>query len=386
MTPEPEGRRLRLAVLAWRDVRHPEAGGSEVYVHELARRWVRDGHEVVVVTARPEGQPSEEVLDGVRHVRAGGRLGVYPAGLGWVLRHRRRLDVVVDVVNGLPFATPLAGPGKVVALVHHVHRRQWQLIYPDWRGRAGWFVESRVVPRLYRRSRFVAVSEATRADLATIGVDPDRVAVVRNGLDARPVSPEGRSTTPRLVVLTRLVPHKQVEHALEAVARLRGRHADLRLDVVGDGWWRPRLEHHASHLGVDDLVTFHGHVDDTERDGLLARAWVMVLPSVTEGWGIAVTEAAVQRTPTIGYRSSGGLTESVDDGVTGWLVDDLDGLVSRLADVLEGRVDLDRVSGAARERALTLDWDETARAFTDVARAVVAVGPAGRDLSGRRRR
>ena len=86
-----------------------------------------------------------------------------------------------------------------------------------------------------------------------------------------------------------------------------------------------------------DVVTFHGHVDDATRDRILARAWVMALPSVKEGWGIAVTEAAAQGTPTIGYRSSGGLEESIVDGVTGWLVDDVDGLVVNLDAVLSGR-------------------------------------------------
>lgn len=379
------GRPLRVAVLAWRDVRHPEAGGSEVYVHEVTTRWARDGHDVTVVSALPEGSVREEDVDGVRHVRGGGRLGVYPFGLAWVVRHRRSLDAVVDVVNGIPFATPLARPRVVVALVHHVHRRQWQLIYPDWRGRVGWFVESRLVPALYRRRRFVAVSGATRADLAALGVVAGRVSVVRNGLTPRPPAAVARDEVPRVVVLTRLVPHKQVEHVLEAAARLRAAHPDLRVDVVGDGWWRDRLEARTAELGVGDLVTFHGHVGDAERDALLARAWVMVLPSVTEGWGIAVTEAAVQGTPTIGYRSSGGLTESVLDGRTGWLVDDLDGLVAQVDEVLSARADLAVVSRQARERALTLDWDETARRFLAELRAEGAGRPARR-LSGRRRR
>lgn len=383
--PDDVGGPLRIAVLAWRDLHHPEAGGSEVYVHEIATRWAAAGHEVVIVTARPQGAPADQVVDGVRHVRRGGRLGVYPFGLAWVARNRHRLDAVVDVVNAIPFATPLVRPEVVVALVHHVHRRQWELIYADPRGRAGWFVESRVVPWLYRRTRVVTVSGATRDDLAGIGVRPEAVTVIRNGLTARPTAGAERSPTPRVVVLTRLVPHKQVEHVLAVARRLRSRHPDLRVDVVGDGWWRDRLEAHAAELGVCDLVTFHGHVGDAERDRLLATAWVMVLPSVTEGWGIAVTEAAAQGTPTVGYRSSGGLNESVVDGRTGWLADDLDDLVVRVDDVLAGRVDILAASDRARERAATLDWDDSARQFLDVLRSEGA-GRRPRDLSGRRRR
>lgn len=348
-------RPLHVAFLSWRDAAHPEAGGSEVYVEQMAAGLAARGHRVVVVTARPPGTRAGERVEGVVHVRGGGRLTVYLHGLFWVARHRRSLDVVVDVINGLPFATPLVRRTGVVALVHHVHREQWRMIYPDWRGRLGWFVESRVTPALYRRAPHVTVSRSTATDLQRLGVRSDLVRIVRNGLAPRPVAGP-RSPAPRVVVLSRLVPHKQVEHVLEAARALRGRHRGLVVDVVGAGWWESRLREEAHRLGVDDVVRFHGWVDDDERDRLLASAHVLALPSVREGWGIAVTEAAAQRTPTVGYRSSGGLRESVDDGVTGWLVEDQTGLTAAVDDVLSGRVDVEAAGEAARERAAGLSW------------------------------
>ena len=118
------------------------------------------------------------------------------------------------------------------------------------------------------------------------------------------------------------MPHKQIEDALNAVAELRPRIPGLHLDIVGGGWWRDRLVDHARLLGVSDAVTFHGHVDDVAKHEVLQRCWVHVLPSRKEGWGLAVTEAAQHGVPTIGYRYSGGLTDSIVDGVTGLLVDD----------------------------------------------------------------
>ena len=208
-------------------------------------------------------------------------------------------------------------------LVHHVHREQWQIIYPGLLGSVGWWVESRVSPALYRRIPYVTVSQASRADLVRLGVDPERIDIVHNGIDVpHPSRVRPRSPQPRLCVLGRLVPHKQVEHALETVAALRHTVPGLHLDVVGDGWWAPRLHEAAARAGVSDLVTFHGHVTDAERDALLDAAWLLLAPSVKEGWGIAIMEAAARGVPALAYADAGGVTESIVDGETGLLVAD----------------------------------------------------------------
>ena len=147
-------------------------------------------------------------------------------------------------------------------------------------------------------------------DLTGLGVQAGHIAVVRNGLDEAPAETltVPRSATTRVVVLSRLVPHKQIEDALEAVAALRPRMPELHLDILGGGWWEQRLVDHAALLGIPDSVTFHGHVDDETKHRVLQQCWVQVLPSRKEGWGLAVTEAGQHCLPTIGYRSSGGLT------------------------------------------------------------------------------
>lgn len=356
---------MRITFLAWRDPGHPEGGGSEEYVEQVARRLVRRGHEVTVRSATYPNGPADEVIDGVRHRRSGGRLTVYLKGLAFLLSPEgRRQDVVVDVVNGVPFCSPLVRRRTIVALVHHLHREQWSIIYPNWKGRLGWAVESRFTPWLYRNVPFVTVSQHSAADLVGIGVEPSRVTVVTNGLPHDvPPSDEPRSRAPRLCVVSRLVPHKQIEHAIHVVAALHRDFPGLHLDVVGDGWWRDRLVAETHREIATDLVTFHGHVRDDVRDRLLARSWLMVLPSVKEGWGISVTEAARQGTPTVGYRSSGGLVESIHDGRTGALVDDLDSMVAAVRDLLGDRPRLSEMSRHARDWADELDWDTTAEQF-----------------------
>lgn len=351
---------MRVTFLSWRDTGHPDGGGSELYVEEIARRLVARGHEVTVFCAHYPGAAARSTDHGVHVVRRGGRLTVYLHGLLHLLSPTgRRQDVVVEVINGLPFGARLVRRRGLVALVHHLHQRQWEMIYPGLGGRLGWFVESRVTPRLYRDVPHVTVSEASRRDLVGLGVPAAAIRVVHNGLST--TGDQGASSAgPRLVVLARLVPHKRIEHAFEALAALRAEVPGLRLDLVGEGWWHDELVAAAHALGVADLVDWHGHVSDVERDRLLARAWVALLPSTKEGWGLSVVEAAAQGTPTIAYREAGGVTESVVDGRSGILVDTLPELVAATRALLKDPDRLDALSRGARELAGRFSWDTSA--------------------------
>lgn len=366
-------------LLCWRDTGHPQGGGSETYLQRIGAVLAEAGIDVTLRTARYEGAPRRDVVDGVAVSRGGGRYTVYIwAGLAMVaarlglgpLRHSRP-DVVIDSQNGLPFLARLAFGRRVVVLVHHCHREQWP-VAGRFLARFGWFVESRLSPWLHRNNQYVTVSLPSARDLTDLGVEANRIAVVRNGLDEAPpdtlIGP--RSATPRAVVLSRLVPHKRIEDALDAVAVLRTRMPDLHLDVIGGGWWQDHLVQHAERLGIADAVTFHGHVDDTTKHAVVQRCWVHVLPSAKEGWGLAVIEAAQHGVPTIGYRSSGGLNDSVVDGVTGLLVDDHDELVRRLEQLLGDAVLRSELGAKAAARSQEFSWPQSAAAMSSVLETV----------------
>jgi glycosyltransferase involved in cell wall biosynthesis len=370
-------------LLCWRDTGHPQGGGSETYLQRIGAQLADDGIDVTLRTARYEGAAPREVVDGVHISRGGGPYTVYiRAGLAMVaarfglgpLRHSRP-DVVIDSQNGLPFLARLAFGRRVIVLVHHCHRDQWP-VAGRVLSRVGWFVESRLSPRLHRRNQYVTVSLPSVRDLADLGIDSGRVAVVRNGLDEAPAhSLTGqRCVAPRIVVLSRLVPHKQIEDALDAVAQLLPRVPDLHLDVVGGGWWQDRLLAHAQRLGIAEAVTFHGHVDDDTKHAVVQRSWVHLLPSRKEGWGLAVVEAAQHGVPTIGYRSSGGLTDSIVDGVTGLLVDNHADLVDRLEELLSDRVLREELGAKAAARSREFSWPQSAAAMRTVLESVHAGG------------
>src|SRR5262249_34586132 len=326
----------RVLLLSWRDSTHPEGGGSERYVEEVARGPAARGADVTIFCAAHRRGPAEETRDGVRFVRRGGHLTVYPHGLRYAARTRP--DVVVDVQNGIPFFSRLVVRRPVV-LLHHVHREQWPVVFGPRLARLGWWLESRLAPRLYRGCRYVTRSEATRTELANLGIGRHRVTVIPNGADPLPAATRPKSPVPRLAVVGRLVPQKRVEHAVEAVARLRERWPDLQLDVVGRGWWAGQIRGYAPGRGVARAGTLHGWGDEPTKHEILAASWVHRCPSVKEGWGIAVIEAAAHGVPTVAYRDAGGTAESVRDGVTGMLAGDLAEFVAQV-EVLLARADL----------------------------------------------
>ena len=395
---------MKVLLLCWRDTGHPEGGGSERYLERVAAHLAARGDRVVFRTAAYPGARGRSKRDGVVFSRAGGNFSVYVrawlamlaarVGLGPIARGLGgRPDVVVDTQNGVPFFAALFSGAPTVVLTHHCHREQWPVAGPLV-GRLGWFIESRLAPRVQRGCRYVTVSRPSADDVRDLGVDEERITIIRNGVDpvpeavveqlasasaagtagvaAHPCSAEGG---PRLVTLSRLVPHKQIEHAIDALAALLPQYPNAVLDIVGSGWWADELHDYATGLGVADSVIFHGQVSEEEKHLILAAACVHVMPSRKEGWGLAVIESAQHAVPTVGYRSSAGLRDSVVDGVTGMLADSEDELVALVRRIAMDTQLRDFLGDEARARAETFSWDATAGAFAAVLAEVTVGGP-----------
>jgi len=369
----------RVLFLNWRDLHNPLGGGSERYLHRVASGLAARGAHVTVRTAAYPGAAPEELLDGVRYVRGGSPNTVFPQALLDVRRRRfGPVDVVVDCQNGVPFWTRASVRVPVVVLVHHVHREQWRVAVGPVAGRVGWLLESRVAPFVYRRCQYVAVSPTTRRQLVELGVGAERIAVVHNGVDTAPTAPAParRCPQPMLAVVSRLVPHKRVEQAVEVLARLLPDWPGLRLTVVGDGYWRPQIRRRVEQLGLSNRVSLLGHVDEATKHAVLASSWLHLCPSLKEGWGLAIMEAARHGVPTIAYRDAGGTVDSVLHEQTGLLADSAtDGVAGLTA--LTGRLLADaalreRLSRAAQLYSAQFTWERATEAFSRVLDAAIA--------------
>ena len=162
------------------------------------------------------------------------------------------------------------------------------------------------------------------------------------------------------------MPHKRVELVLEAAAVLRQELPDLQVHVVGEGYWLPAVQETLDRLELADTVVLHGRVDEQTKADLLARAWINVVPSVKEGWGLSVVEAGTHGTPSVAFRAAGGLAESIVDGSTGVLLDDLDELVPALRELLTDRTRCAALGAQAKAYAAGFSWRTSAAAFSSI--------------------
>ena len=316
-----EGRRV--AVVNWRDLGHSLAGGSERYAWEYALGLRDAGAQVDFVTARDAGQTRDARVDGIRIRRRGGAYTFYLHAAWYFLTRRWLLDAVIDPECGIPTFSPLFVRRRtpVVLVVHHVHMKQFRTYFGPGMAAFGRFLESRMMPLVYRRATTVAVSESTREEMVSQLRWKGSIGLLRNGSGEPDWGCDVEAKDPhRVVALGRLVPHKRVDLVVRAVAALRAEIPDLRLDVIGRGPEDAALRDLVSELGLQDAVTVHGFLDEGDKQELLRAASLHVCASDIEGWGQVVIDAAAHGVPTIA-RDVPGLRDSIR-AETGWLVPD----------------------------------------------------------------
>jgi glycosyltransferase involved in cell wall biosynthesis len=374
----------RIVVLNWRDIEHPQAGGAEQYMHQIAKRWVQVGARVTWLTARGPGQSRRAVIDGIEVVRAGGALSLYPRTALALLRRFGRVDFVVDCQNGIPFFSPLFVEKDVpiVQVVHHVHQDQFGMRFGPVLAAVGRFLEGKGTRAVYKNRATAAVSPSTRQELRRRLGFRGPIHIVPNGNSATPEVRSPRDPEPTITVVSRLVPHKRVDVLLAQLATTATAVPKLRVDIVGDGTERTRLKLLAAEMGLGDIVTFHGYQPDDVRDELLRRAWLTMSTSHHEGWGLSIVEAAGYGVPTLALRVPG-VRDSVVDGRTGWLVDEVGQLGAAAIIALRELADEERareVTEACQSWARCFTWDRSAILLAGVLRAAGApeIGPGAR--------
>jgi glycosyltransferase involved in cell wall biosynthesis len=353
--------------------------GGQVVAHDLMRSAQAAGHDVLAVFPEP-GEMLSRVSDDGFATR------VVPLDRSYRFDQALRLARLlrserIDVVDThtLFVGDQLSRAAATVArvpLVAHAH------IDERFSQRTHVARVQRTVARhtANRCAAIIAVSDHVRRTLLAIGVRPELVTTIHNGVHPAPLSAHRRSQELRLLCIARLAPVKGQAELLEALAQAG---PGIRVDFVGDdlesdGKYRDELVRLALRLGIDDRVSFLGRRDDVRS--LLEQHDALVLPSFAEGLPLVVLEA-MERGRAVLATAVGGTPELIVDGESGALVpagrpDALAAMLRRFRD----EPDLVERLGSAGRRRVQSDF--TAERTAGLTLAVLAAAAAGGGPSG----
>jgi glycosyltransferase involved in cell wall biosynthesis len=340
--------------------RHTEQRGGAIQVRRIGAPvpWLRQGFAAAAAATLPSSLPWYDVV----HVHVGEDPGVLALAAGLV---RSRTPVVMTLHSSLRHTVTPHGLRSRLAIA------------------AGGRLEALVKQRV---GALITLTGAAAAAAVDDGADATRVHVIPSGFEesrfAAPVPDPRVAALPRPVVgfLGRLHPQKDVETLLRATKILRGVGSVV---IVGDGPDARALRTLADELRLHDRVHFLGAVPHDQVPGVLTAFDVLAMPSRYEELGSVAVEAMRVGLPVVATRT-GGLTEAVQDGRTGFLVPPRNPimLAAALNHILGEPAVAAHLSARARERAAEYSWTELSRRVLDVYRSVTGrrLPPSGSPL------
>jgi glycosyltransferase involved in cell wall biosynthesis len=325
-------------------------GGAERWYRNLAERLAREGqNEVTYVTLRQwdRGDTPQPAGGRVKVISVGPRMGLYTQdgrrrvgppivfGLGvllHLLRHGRRYDAVH--MCSFPYFSLLAA-AVARPLGRYELAVDWFEVWSDtyWReylggvgGRIGAGVQ-RLCARVPQRAFCYSDLHARR--LREEGLRGE-VTVLR-GLYADTVEPATVETAPvetaqpRVLFAGRMIPEKQAPLAVAAIAHAAARIEGLRGELLGDGPERETVLAEIARHGLGEVVTAPGFTTAETVDVEIRHAMCLLLPSIREGYGLVVVEAAARGTPSIVVAGpDNAAVELIEEGVNGFVCESSD--------------------------------------------------------------
>ncbi len=356
----------------------PAQGGMESVVEGLSVALQHSGHTIQVATLRllfSTGglAPAQSLEAGVpvRRMRHWGprRYPVAPAALsairGYDVVHIHAIDFFVDYLSLLRLLhrVPL-----VVSTHGGFFHTQWATGFKEW------YFKTVTRQSLGGVDAVVCVSQHDREMFAGI-VPPERIRVIENGANIDRFWSLKKNLEPGLVLgISRLAENKRVHKVLEAMAALKTRYPQLRLEWAGADFshLRTTLERRVVELGLEGRVRFHGAVSGEELLRLFERAHLFVSASSYEGFGLSTIEAMSAATVVV-VTAVGAHPDVVRNGVSGWLIDqDATGLAAAMERVLGmPQEKLAEMGDAARAATTRFSWSQIAPRYEQLYREVL---------------
>jgi len=354
-----------ILIINWQDITNPLGGGAEVHLHEIFKRICKKGHQVTLLCCQYPGAKSKEIIDGIKIIRNGSRnlFNYIVPQTYFKFVKERRIDIVIDDINKIPFYTPLFVRKPLIGIIHHLFGNSIFIEAPLPAALYVNFAE-RLIPLLYRKIPMAVVSDSTKQELVQKGFYEPHIHFVNNGVDTSIYKnlKINRNPSPMIGYLGRIKKYKSVDHLLYAFKIVVEKIPNAQLLIIGDGDYLSSLKKMAHSLQLDDAVQFTGTATESQKLEYLNRVWFTVNPSPKEGWGLTVIESNACGVPVIAADSPG-LRDSVVHEKTGLLYPYGD--YFKLAEMMIKMIEQNQLRNELSSNSITwanqFSWDNSAK-------------------------
>lgn len=165
----------------------------------------------------------------------------------------------------------------------------------------------------------ITVSNSSKEAMESIGLGKHKeIEIVHPGVELKKFKKLKKDKDPTILYLGRLKAYKSIDTAIIAMEKVVKKHPNAKMKIAGFGDSIDQLKEVVADLKIEHCVEFLGRVSEEAKVKLLAKAWMLVYPSMMEGWGITAIEASASGTPVIASNVPG-LRDSVRNPSTGLL-------------------------------------------------------------------
>ncbi|BAI60216.1 putative glycosyltransferase [Methanocella paludicola SANAE] len=360
---------------------HPFSGGVEKHMLELSRELVKQDVDVTIVTARIEGTPAYEEMDGVKVHRVPCLSvkvpGLYPPPFvmsPFFALYLKRLDdengfdiihlqnrFFVDFDTAALYARLKKKPFMMT--IHNARPLGISLPISVFGSAYDWAIGRWPFAMA---DRIIAVSEWVKYDIARYRIDERKIVPVHNGINVGSFRPTAATNVrkqygidgPMLLFVGRMITQKGVPYLIDAMPLVLEKHPDTKLLLVGRGNALESLKKKVGAMGLEKSVIFSGYMTEDMLKETYGTCDMFVLPSVWEVLPIAILEAMSSSKPVV-CTNAGGNAELVKDGYNGYVVPmrSPEALADRINDLLDDPEKMKSMGCAGRRRAEDeFDW------------------------------
>lgn len=362
--------------LSWRDIKSPKRGGAEVYTHEMLKRADKSEYEFIHFSPIFENCKNDEIIDGVRYVRGGeGPFSVIFEAKKYYNMNEEYIEYVVDQCNTHRFFTKFWVPKeKRIFFIHQLTREIWDLNLPFPFNKIGKILETPFL-KLSKNDPTITVSKSTRDDLVKIGFNKQKIEILPEGINFPHWNWQQflpKSKDPIFIYVGRFANYKGIDTAIRAFIKFKSRYSRSLLWIVGkknEEYITNVIDKIIQYEAADPIQTtidiiYHGFVTEERKLELMSKAHALIFPSIREGWGLVITEAAAVGTPSIGFNSPG-IRDALDYGDGGYLCKEntVEAIYENMCKVYENPNEYREIRKAAYEYSLNFHWDNTGKAF-----------------------